>query len=248
MIISTDAIILNSRKYGETSKLLNVFTRNNGKIMAIAKGARSRKNKFASSLDPLSYSKVTIYQKSQRDLQLLTGAELIEPLRKIHESYNHLSIGLMLAESVDMALAREEENIELFDLFLAALRALNQTHENSFGIFALFQLELTKLLGFEINLEIKNINHFDKSYFLLDRGAFSEARPGSMTYAFTADLDFFHAIHDIADCTFANIHKIELNDRQKQQIYNFFIRYFSYHMEKRYTFKSFDIFKENLGL
>jgi DNA repair protein RecO len=248
MIVSDDAIILNSRKYGETSKLLRIFTRTGGKISAIAKGARKNKNKFLSSLDPLSYSKISYYHKSQRDLQLLSSAELIEPLRKIHESFDHLSLGLILAESVDMALASDEENQELFELMLVALRALNELHEDPYPIFALFQFELAKMLGFEINAERKNINELDKSYFLLDKGEFSEGRPGSMTYAFAADLDFYEAIHDIACSSFADVCKIELNQKLKQQIYNFFIRYFSYHMERRYSFRSFDLFKENMGL
>ena len=63
MIVSTDAIVLRSMKYGETSKIVTLYSKKFGKIKVIAKGARSAKSKFGASLEPMMHSSVIFYKK-----------------------------------------------------------------------------------------------------------------------------------------------------------------------------------------
>ena len=77
MLVTTEAIVLRSRKQGDTSKIVSLYTRDYGFVDVIAKGAREMKSKFGSALEPFTLSKVTFYKKEGRDLYLLANAEVI---------------------------------------------------------------------------------------------------------------------------------------------------------------------------
>lgn len=68
----TDAIVLKTVEWSETSLVVTLFTKDFGKISAIAKGARRLKSPFESALDLLSLSSVVFLKKSGESLDLLT--------------------------------------------------------------------------------------------------------------------------------------------------------------------------------
>ena len=67
-IVHSDAIVLRSIDYGETSRIVTLFTRERGKIGVMAKGARANRSRFGSTLEPLSHINVVLYYKPGRDL------------------------------------------------------------------------------------------------------------------------------------------------------------------------------------
>ncbi|MFM7928683.1 MAG: DNA repair protein RecO, partial [Pirellula sp.] len=77
----TDAIVLKTVEWSETSLVVTLFTRDFGKISAIAKGARRLKSPFESALDLLSLSSVVFLKKSGESLDLLTEAKLLRRFR-----------------------------------------------------------------------------------------------------------------------------------------------------------------------
>jgi DNA repair protein RecO (recombination protein O) len=74
MIVKTEAIVLKTMKYRDTSKIVTLFTKNYGKLSAVAKGARDRNLRFGSALDSLSHVQVVLYKKEGADLHLLPNA------------------------------------------------------------------------------------------------------------------------------------------------------------------------------
>ena len=62
-IAKTEAIVLKSMKYRETSKIVTFYTKQFGKITGLVKSARSAKNKFGSSLNLFSHIELVIYKK-----------------------------------------------------------------------------------------------------------------------------------------------------------------------------------------
>ncbi|MEO6696024.1 MAG: DNA repair protein RecO, partial [Ignavibacteria bacterium] len=72
-IVKTDAFVLKSFRYGDTSKIVTLFTEDFGKISAIVKGARNFKSKLCGVLESMNYINAIIYLKSSRELQLVTG-------------------------------------------------------------------------------------------------------------------------------------------------------------------------------
>ena len=78
MISTSEAIVLQTRRFSESSKIVTLYTRVHGKQSVIARGALQAKSKFGSVLQPMAFLSTTIYRKEGRDLHNLSAAETIE--------------------------------------------------------------------------------------------------------------------------------------------------------------------------
>jgi DNA repair protein RecO (recombination protein O) len=79
-----DCFLLHQRSHGETSLIADVFTKKNGKISIIAKGAKKPKSKYFGYLSPFVKLKITYSGRS--DLKTLTNID-----RDFSHSSNNLS-------------------------------------------------------------------------------------------------------------------------------------------------------------
>ncbi len=76
-LLSSDALVLRTYALGETSKIVVLLTRERGKLRAVAKGARGRRSRYQSALEPLSEVKVTLYGRQGTELFRLGQCELM---------------------------------------------------------------------------------------------------------------------------------------------------------------------------
>jgi DNA repair protein RecO (recombination protein O) len=76
-LLSSDALVLRTYALGETSKIVVLLTRERGKLRAVAKGARGRRSRYQSALEPLSEVRVTLYGRQGTELYRLGQCELV---------------------------------------------------------------------------------------------------------------------------------------------------------------------------
>lgn len=76
-LVTTEAFVLKAFRYGETSMIYRLFTRDRGVVPVIAKGVRRPKSRFGASLDPFHRLRVVYYDKPSRDIQTLSQVELL---------------------------------------------------------------------------------------------------------------------------------------------------------------------------
>ena len=76
-LIASEALVLRTYKFGETSKIVVLLTRDRGKVRAVAKGARGGKPRYGSALEPLSEVRVTLHGRQGADLLRLGQCELV---------------------------------------------------------------------------------------------------------------------------------------------------------------------------
>lgn len=75
-VIYTDAIILQSFAYSETSKILRVLTPRHGVVSVIARGALRPRSRYGGILEPFTRGAASIHFKPTRELQSLSGFEM----------------------------------------------------------------------------------------------------------------------------------------------------------------------------
>ena len=75
-LVATPAVVLSTLRYGETSKIVRLATREHGVQSAIAKGADRPRSRFGASLQPFSVGIAHIIVKESRELQLLTAFDV----------------------------------------------------------------------------------------------------------------------------------------------------------------------------
>ncbi len=246
MIEQTEAIVLHSRKFGDTSKIVNLYTKDFGKITVIAKGVRKAKSKYGSALEPLSYIEIKFYHKPNRDLHILAEADIIVPYRKISSSFNHLGAGLIISESILITQELNAPHPELFDFFKVILEDLNSLPVSPYTFFVSFGIHLAIELGFEFDpylLEDLSKFKLGKPHcdFSLESGCLID-RTNYSTNFITIAKETYIKLYYIFILEHSKISEIELSDKEASELIDFFAKYFAFHMDKKVFFKSKQLF------
>jgi DNA repair protein RecO (recombination protein O) len=153
MLVSTPAIVLHSFKYGDTSKIVRLLTREHGVQSAIAKGAFRPKSRFGARLQSLSQGMAQLYLKQTRDLQTLAGFDITEQRSDLARDVRRYSAAAALCELV-LRLSPEERHPEIFDLLSESLDRLGAVPDDQIGLAGLAALwRMTAALGFSPSLD-----------------------------------------------------------------------------------------------
>jgi DNA repair protein RecO (recombination protein O) len=242
MIIETSAVVLSTLKYGDSSRIVRLYARDSGKTSVIAKGARSAKNKYGSALQPLSYINISYYKKAHSDLHLLGNAEIALPFRKIQESLDHMTAGLMILESISQTAQENEPNIDLFDLLLNALAQLNELKPNPFAVFIVFQLHLIRELGFNIDFSLEHLNQNNSDvYFSLETGTIVPVLMKHYKNVIRFDKEVYLLLLGLSQLPDDRLSDIEINTAGLNNIIDFFVKYIGFHLEKKFSYKSYNV-------
>ncbi|MDR3197835.1 MAG: DNA repair protein RecO [Planctomycetaceae bacterium] len=123
---NADAIVLRTVDFSETSLILTLFTRQFGKIEALAKGGRRLKSPFESALDILARIRVSFLHKKGDVLDLLTEAKLIHRFRVTKSNLAGLFASYYAVELVDSLTETNDPNPAIYDLTVKMLARLEQ--------------------------------------------------------------------------------------------------------------------------
>jgi len=127
----TEAVVFRTYRLGEADKIASLFTRQLGRLRAVARGAQRPKSRFGSTLEPLSYVRLWIFERENRDLLHLNSAELVESFFDMQKDYRVQLAAQYLAEVGERLLPEREVNDRAFRLLVAVLRALKNSGELS---------------------------------------------------------------------------------------------------------------------
>ena len=150
MISTTQAIVLNTHKYGDTSLICNLFSEDYGKLSIISKGARTLKNSNRATLQPLNYIELCYYYKSKRNIQFLKEASINNHYFKIKKNYQKLLYGYTIIDIINKTSQIDNACDIIFRLSHKVLYKINH-HQNTFAeiYFIFFQIQLLRYLGYQ---------------------------------------------------------------------------------------------------
>lgn len=142
----TTAIVLRTVEFSETSLIVTLFSRDFGRLSAMAKGARRPKGPFEGSLDLLAVCRVVVLRKSSDALDLLTEAKLQRRFRGAERSLERLYGGYYLAEMLRLLTDDHDPHPDLFALTLQTLQQIDGTGEVASSL-VYFDLQSLRMLG-----------------------------------------------------------------------------------------------------
>ncbi|HEY3020307.1 MAG TPA: DNA repair protein RecO [Solirubrobacteraceae bacterium] len=76
--IKTEAVVLRTIRYGEADRVLHLYTRDRGRVAAMAKGVRRTRTRFGGRLEPYFRIAVLLHE-GRSELLTVTGAETVDP-------------------------------------------------------------------------------------------------------------------------------------------------------------------------
>src|SRR5438105_2657604 len=118
-VYKAHTIILKRIAVGETDKIVTLFTREHGKLNAIAKGARRATSRLVGGTEPLTYARMLL--AVGQNLDVLTQSEVQQAFLELRHDLAKLGHATYLLELTNAALEERQPHPELFDLLLAAL-------------------------------------------------------------------------------------------------------------------------------
>jgi len=149
VIVSTEAIIIHSRRFGDSSRIVTAYSRELGKVGLVAKGARTASSSLGSALEPMSHARLTVYHGKNKDLHTVSRAETIAPRARIQGSYDHLGAGLLMCELIMRTQAQEQPDAGVFELLCRALNVLDSAaNDDAYSVSVAMRLRLADLMGF----------------------------------------------------------------------------------------------------
>jgi len=121
----TQAVVLRSMRFSEADRVLHLYTLDQGRVGAIAKGVRKTKSRFGARLEPLSHVEIMLHRGSG-ELHTVTGVELVRSHHETREDTYRLGVGLVGAEAMLRLFGEPEGNARAFE---ALTRFLDLTDE-----------------------------------------------------------------------------------------------------------------------
>lgn len=232
--IKTRAIVLHQIRYGETSLICRVFTRESGLVSLMIKGARSSKSSLkASRFQLMNVLDIVITDKPGGGIQYVREASLSPAYQFLPYDDWRRSTGIFLTEVLYRILQESAVQAELFDFAEQQLLELDsaQRPDNHFLLYQL--LHLSRLLGLYPLTEGMN-----EGYFLWGEGAFYPSEnPSGASYAESRLLEKLLLADQQGD-------SVSFTPDERYQLLNLLLKYLSWHIESLQQIRSLDILRE----
>ena len=148
-VYHADAIVIRSREYGESDKLLTLFSRELGKLQAVAKGVRKPKSRQRAAAQLFTYADFLLHRG--RSLDTISQAGPKESFPHIWNDLDRTVAATGMAELLDIATIPGEPHPELFSLTLTSFFLLE--HNEPAMVQSAYALRLLDILGYRPRLQ-----------------------------------------------------------------------------------------------
>ena len=145
---TTEAVVLRSIRYGEADRVLHLYTRDRGRVGAIAKGVRRVKSRFGGRLEPMARSEL-ILREGRGDLCTVTAADTVDAHGSLRENRQALDRAVEACGAVLRLLDSQEPNRPAYNLLCHELQLLDRDPASATRSHALaFRIKLLLAAGF----------------------------------------------------------------------------------------------------
>lgn len=143
-IKKVEGIILSERDYSESSKIINVLTREYGKIGIMAKGAKKLKSNFSGSTRKFTYGYFHIYYKEGK-LSTLISVDIIDYLKNIQKDIAKISYSTYISELIEQVI-KEEYDEDIYNTFIEGIKKIDEGFD-PMVITNIIELKMLEYLG-----------------------------------------------------------------------------------------------------
>lgn len=147
-VYHADAFVIRSREYGESDRLLTLFSRENGKLQAVAKGVRKPKSRQRAGVQLFTYADFLLHRG--KTLDTVSQSSPRESFPHLWNDLDRTFAATGIAELLDISTIREQPHPELFTLTLTCFFLLE--HFDPTLVLAAYSLRLMTVLGYRPQL------------------------------------------------------------------------------------------------
>ncbi len=150
--IRLEGVILGSRDLGESDLLITLFTRELGKLKAVAKGAKRSKRRFLNALEPFTVIAGNFAPpRADGALYRIDSADIVEKFETIGACSESYCLASLVCELTDLWSKEEDPDKALYSLVLQTLAALFNGN-TPYGSILGFKLHLLRYAGYKLGI------------------------------------------------------------------------------------------------
>lgn len=144
MLLKVEGIVISEMAYLESSKIINVLTKEYGIIGVISKGCKQMKSSLRNVSSKLTYGVFDIYYKKDK-LSNLVSVDIIDSFLEIKKDLTKISYASFLLELSNQVYKQYKIN-DIYDLLISALIKINENY-NPLVITNIIELKYLEFLG-----------------------------------------------------------------------------------------------------
>jgi DNA repair protein RecO (recombination protein O) len=248
MLVKTEAIVLHSLKYGETRLIVDLFTKEVGRLSCILPLPKTPKSRLKKQyFQPMTLLEVEIDLRQRLQLQKLKDARLLSAYASIPFSPEKLALSLFIAEFLYHALRSEQQNEPLFAYLVDAIQWLDIAETGYANFHLTFLMRMSRFLGFYPNLEVRGmrseVREMSETEFFFDlrEGQFCTSAP---THRDFLQPDDARRIHTLMRMDFPTMKLYRLNRTDRNRIVDVLLHYYRLHIPQFPELKSLSVLQE----
>ncbi|MGL5272987.1 MAG: DNA repair protein RecO [Phocaeicola sp.] len=234
----TVGIVLHTLKYNDTSSIVVIYTRHNGRGSFIVPIPRSRKSVLKNVLfQPLSLIEFEADFNPTKTLYKIKEAKSFYPFHTIPYDPYKSAIALFLAEFLYRSLREESENEELFSYLEHSIHWLDSCKTKYANFHLVFLMRFSRFLGLYPNIE----DYVEGAYFDLQGASFTLEQPTHQSFI---NKEESSRINKLMRMNYDTMHLFEMSRAARNRCLVIVNEYYSLHLPDFPKLKSLDVLQE----
>ena len=238
MEVRTKAIVLKSVKYGDGSLVVDMLTRERGRVSFIVRIPKTPKGKLKKQFfQPMSVLSLVFDYRQRSSLQRIRDIAVLRPFASIPFEPFKISLAIFLAEFLAYATRDEQQNVPLFEFVENSLLWLDNASSGYTNFHIVFMTRLSQFVGFWPSLD----GYGRDCLFDLREGCFTSVAP---LYSDVLSPSEAHLVPILMRMNYRSMRLLRLNREQRNHITDMILYYYRLHVPEMPELRCLDVLKE----
>ncbi|MEF9919347.1 MAG: DNA repair protein RecO [Eubacterium sp.] len=243
-LVKTKGLVIRERPFQEQDKIITLFTENEGKIKAIAKGVRRNRSPLVAATQHFAYSEFVYYPG--KNFANINQADLIESFYPLRNNLVKLSLASYVLELIDAFYDDYQGNKAVLKLIIHILYYISEGKSKSNdALVVALQLKLSEVYGIcpiltrcVICGKTEELTHFS----IENNGALCKHCSQVEGYTYRVNNELIKQMIYLLVTPVKNIKDQPFDEVIITRIMDIMDHYITYHLER--NLKTYDFYKE----
>lgn len=238
MLATTEGIVLHTIKYGESSVIATIYTRDFGRQSYLVNAAHGKhaKNR-AGLLQPLFLVEIIAYYKQSRDLNRVKELRSNQNYQNLSFDISKSTLAIFLAEMLFRSIHEQESYPEMFDFIKHSLLYFDLMEHGTANFHIYFLYRLTEYLGFLP--ELKKVGF--QNWFDIKKGKVVHTQP---SHPFFANKEETENLIYLSGLKLPEIEHLNISRKMRDSLLSVIVEYYRVHFDDSAEIKSLKILRE----
>ncbi|MBO8164097.1 MAG: DNA repair protein RecO [Brevibacillus sp.] len=250
MLVKWEGIVIRTTNYGESNKVVTLFTREHGKVGVMARGAKKPKSRLAAVSQLFTYGFFLCKAGPGTGMPDLSQGDIIESYRELRQDLARTAYAAYIAELTDRLSEEREANPFVFQLLSLTLRYLDEGRDPEI-LCRIFESKMLVVAGIRPHLHgCTRCGSEQEPYVfsVTQGGLLCPACQGSDPYAITVAPATWKLLRLFQLFDLERLGEIEVKASTRSQLRHVLHRFMDEHLELRLKSRSFLEQLEKLSL